>query len=184
MEEPSDDALVRQLQQGERAAFDALMRRYHLRLHRFLCHYLQDAAAAEDVAQEAFARVYFKAKSFRFESRFSTWLFQIAINLAKDYARKTRRHPLSLDGSPELAATLASLADDPHGQAVAEQMTLKLSAAIDRLPPPLKSALILFALEERSQEECATLLGITPKAVEVRVYRARKQLAKLLAHTR
>lgn len=177
MEAESDDGLIRRLQEGDRAALDALMRRHHAPLSRFVHHYLHDSQAVDDIVQESFIRLFLKAKGFRFQSTPRTWLYQIAINLCKDHRRKHRQVFAPLDAE---AMEFEALVPGVDEQIQHKRDLVKLSKAIDRLPHKLKTALILFAVEERSQGECAALLGITPKALELRVYRARKLLADKL----
>lgn len=174
-DQESDDILLRRLQDGDRSALDALMRRHHAPLSRFVHHYLHGAQGVEDIVQESFIRLYFKAKGFRFQSAPRTWLYQIAINLCKDHRRRNRELFAAID-----AEVMEQESGEPgmDEQLQHKRDLVRLSKYIDRLPEKLKTALILFAIEERSQEECAQLLGITPKALELRVYRARKMLAE------
>lgn len=178
MSELSDEALIKRLQAGEREALDILMERYQQKLARFIQFYTGDESNVDDLVQETFIKVYFNAKSFRFESQFSTWLFQIAINKCKDHGRKSTRRFVSIDD--EMLATSGALIsqDASPEDATASKHTLaKLSQEIQRLPEKLKAALVAFAIEEQSQEDCAKLLGTNAKTVETRVYRARKILA-------
>lgn len=178
MEDSSDEALIRQLQSGEREALNILMERYQQKLARFVFHYNGDESAVDDIVQETFVKVYFNASSFRFESKFSTWLFQIAVNKCKDHARKKGRLLVSLDDDTiAMSAALASDQPNPEDATASKHLLAKLSNEVQQLPEKLKTALIAFAVEEKSQEECAKLLGTTPKTVEMRVYRARKILA-------
>ncbi len=178
MSDSSDEALIRQLQRGERGALDVLMERYQKKLARFIQFYTGDESIVDDLVQETFVKVYFNAASFRFESQFNTWLFKIAINKCKDHARKGGRRFISIDDET-LANSAALISQDTSPEdAVAAKHTLeKLQDEIHRLPEKLKAALIAFAVEEQSQEECAKLLGTNAKTVETRVYRARKILA-------
>lgn len=183
--EPSDDQLIRQLQQGNRPAFDTLMERHHARLSKFVHHYMRDADATKDIVQETFIRVFFKAASFRFQSSVRTWIFQIALNLCKDHGRKAINQTLSLDDDD--AALIHMLPSNEPGYEVTvdnKRRLEQLKREIAKLPHKLRAALVAFAIEECSQEECARLLGITPKAVELRVYRARKILTDKLYGTR
>lgn len=178
MSEASDEALIRQLQEGRREALDILMERYQQKLARFIFHYVGNESAVDDLVQETFIKVYFNASSFRYESKFSTWLFQIAINRCKDHARKHGQRLISIDDET-LSASVALMANEPNPEdaAASKHLLEKLSREVHRLPEKLKSALIAYAIEEQSQEECAKLLGTTPKTIETRVYRARKILA-------
>jgi len=181
MQEPSDDELVRQLQKGYRPAFDTLMERHHMRLSKFVHHYIQDADTAKDIVQETFIRVFFKVSSFRFQSSVRTWIYQIALNLCKDHGRKAINQTLSLDEDDSALLHMLPSTDPGFEVTVDDRRRLEqLKVEIAKLPHKLRVALIAFAIEECSQEECARLLGITPKAVEVRVYRARKILADKL----
>jgi RNA polymerase sigma factor (sigma-70 family) len=173
VEAESDDALIKRLQHGDRSALDALMRRHHQPLSRFVHHYLREPGAVDDIVQETFIRLYLKAQGFRFQSSPRSWLYQIAINLCKDHRRKHRQAQASVDMEEYDIESREPGVDE---QIQHKRDLVRLSKQIDRLPEKLKTALILFAVEERSQEECASLLGITPKALELRVYRARKLL--------
>lgn len=177
-DEESDELLLRRVQDGERAALDELMRRHHAPLTRFVHHYIHGAPGVEDIVQESFIRLYFKAKGFRFQSAPRTWLYQIAVNLCKDYRRKNRQVFVSWDINVHDQEIQEPGIDE---QIQHKRDLTRLTKHIDKLPDKLKTALILFAVEERSQEECAELLGISPKALEMRVYRARKLLADKLA---
>lgn len=183
-----DKTLISLVAQGREAALNEVMRRYKHRLFAFISRYVKDEDAAYDILQETFIRVHFKADSYNTAYEFSTWLYQIAINLCRDWGRKQKlRQFLSLDTSPgeDGVSGLHHIIADPSGNVedlteLRQQLRL-LDKEIQHLPHKLKTALILFAVEEHSQEECAKILGVTPKTVETRVYRARKILAGKLA---
>ncbi len=184
----SDGEVMLALQSGQDKALDELMRRYKQPLFHFVMRYTRDEDTSYDIVQETFFRVYNKAESFNPAYKFKTWLYQIALNLCRDYARKKKLQSfISLDtwmgGDEEDGSLHDILASDENIESLSEhRQTLKLlENQIDRLPHKLKTALILFALENHSQEECARILGITPKTVEMRVYRARKILLQTLS---
>jgi RNA polymerase sigma-70 factor (ECF subfamily) len=171
------------LQRGQDKALDELMRRYKQSLFYFVTRYTRDEDLSYDIVQETFFRVYNKAETFNPAYKFKTWLYQIALNLCRDYARKKKLQSfVSLDtwlDSDEDSGSLHDiLASGENIESLTEhRQTLKLlENQIDRLPHKLKTALILFSLEGNSQEECARILGITPKTLETRIYRARKRL--------
>lgn len=179
--EPSDSALIAQLKAGNDRALDTLMGRYKKRLFAFIVRYVRDEETAYDILQETFTKLYFSIDRYDPAKPFTTWLFTIAINLCRDHGRKARLRmalPLDADSIEALAST------DPGADrvAIARQQQAHVAAEIDRLPHKLKAALILFAVEENSQEQCAEILNTTPKTVETRVYRARKLLMEKLKH--
>jgi len=183
-----DKTLISLVAQGREAALNEIMRRYKHKLHAFIARYVKDEDTAYDILQETFIRVHFKAASYSPAYEFSTWLYQIAVNLCRDWGRKQKlRQFLPLDaiiGDGESASFHDVIGDSGSNIENLTEMRqhLKLlDKEIQRLPHKLKTALILFAVEEHSQEECAKILGVTPKTVETRVYRARKILAGKLA---
>jgi RNA polymerase sigma-70 factor (ECF subfamily) len=141
---------------------------------------------ANDLAQETFVRVFKSAKSFRLEQRFSTWLFTIAANLARNHFRWRSRHPnVSLDAeNPEteqtLGSTLPANTPSPNDQSLAEERAVAVRVAVKNLPEEMREAIVLCEWEERSVVEAAAILEATPKAVESRLYRARQLLRERL----
>lgn len=185
MKECSDQELIEKLVRGENPALNELMGRYKHRLFSFIRRYVGEDETAYDLLQETFAKLYFNAASYNSHYKFSTWLFQIALNQCRDYGRKNKlKYFLSLDSDDgdgnTLADTLAADTGDAVDQLDAKRQLETVGKEINLLPHKLKSALVAFAIDEQSQEECAELLGITPKALEARVYRARKLLSEKL----
>lgn len=177
-----DRADMERLQRGHDAALNDLMARHATPIFHFLYRMLHHEDDANDLAQETFVRV-FKAKaSFRPEQRFSTWLYTIAANLARNHIRWRTRHPnVSLDAEPDqpgyaLGDTLVSNAPTPKEQTLAAERATAVRAALEELPAEMREAIILCEWEEQSVAEAATILGTTPKAVESRLYRARQIL--------
>ena len=184
--EARDRADMEQLQAGHDAALNNLMERHATPVFRFLCRMIGNEDDANDLAQETFVRVFKSCKSFRAEQRFSTWLFTIAANLARNHFRWRSRHPnLSLDAeNPEteqtLGSTLPANAPTPNEAALAEERAAAVRLAVQKLPEDLRAAIVLCEWEERSVVEAATILESTPKAVESRLYRARGLLRERL----
>lgn len=184
----SDEELIALVRQGVEAALNMLMLRYKHKLFAFISRYVKDEDAAYDILQETFIKLHFKADTYKPEYKFSTWLYQIAMNLCRDWGRKNKlRQWLSLDAliSDDSEETYHDIIKG-SGSNIEDLTDLKknlklLDKEIQKLPHNLKAALILFAIEENSQEECAEILGVTPKTVETRVYRARKILAEKIA---
>ena len=181
-----DRADMRRLNAGHDAALNDLMERHAAPVFHFLCRMVGNEDDANDLAQETFVRVFKSSKSFRAEQKFSTWLFTIAANLARNQFRWRSRHPnLSLDA--ENAETEQSLGDTlpanlptPKESALAGERAAAVRAAVRNLPEDLREAIVLCEWEERSVAEAATILEATPKAVESRLYRARTILRERL----
>lgn len=180
-----DLPLIEALQAGDDSALNELINRHREPLHRFAFRYLRDDATVRDVVQETFVRVYFKAAKFRPRSSVKTWVYTIALNLCRDQGRWLGRHRgnVSMDAPVRDDQPRLEVADDapvPSAKAAESDRFALLQRGIDRLPQKLKEVLILYSLEERSQQEVAELLGITLKAVETRVYHAKAKLRVLL----
>jgi RNA polymerase sigma-70 factor (ECF subfamily) len=151
-----------------------------------LCRLTGNEADANDLAQETFVRVFKSCRSYRPGEKFSTWLFTIAANLARNHFRWRSRHPnLSLDAeNPEteqtLGNTLPASAPGPAEAALAGERAAAVRQAVRSLPEDLREAVVLCEWEERSVAEAAAIAGATPKAVESRLYRARQVLRERL----
>ena len=181
-----DRADMARLAAGHDDALNDLMARHATPVFHFLCRMVGNDDDADDLAQETFVRVFKSAKSFRAEQKFSTWLFTIAANLARNHFRWRGRHPnISLETEAgefgqTLGSTLPANRPQPNEQALAAERASAVRTAVDKLPEDLRSAIVLCELEERSIAEAATILETSPKAVESRLYRARQILRERL----
>jgi RNA polymerase sigma-70 factor (ECF subfamily) len=176
----SDADLVRRARAGEQRAFSALMGRHKHWLYRFVRRYVGDADEAYDVVQDAFVSAMSNLGRYDPARPFEAWLRRIALNKCRDRARRDAvRRALGLTR----VAETDTVADDAAGadQTLAANAALgALEKAIADLPAALKAPLVLTVLEGLSQKEAGALLGLSAKAVEVRVYRAKRQLAQWL----
>jgi len=181
-----DRADMEQLVAGRDAALNDLMERHAAPVFHFLCRIVGNEDDANDLAQETFVRVFRARASFRTSERFSTWLFTIAANLARNHFRWRARHPnVSLDtetGEKEqtLGSTLPANEQAPNEQALTAERARAVRAAVGKLPEDLREAIVLCEWEEYSVAEAAAILETTPKAVESRLYRARQILRERL----
>jgi len=185
-EDARDRADMEQLQAGHDAALNDLMERHATPVFHFLCRMVGNEEDANDLAQETFVCVFKSSASFRAEQRFSTWLFTIAANLARNHFRWRSRHPnVSLDAENSeteqtLGSTLPANTPTPKEAALTSERAAAVRAAVKNLPEDLREAIVLCEWEERSIAEAATILESTPKAVESRLYRARGLLRERL----
>ena len=181
-----DRADMERLIAGHDAALNDLMERHATTVFHFLCRMVGSEDDANDLAQETFVRVFRSCKSFRVNEKFSSWLFTIAANLARNHFRWRSRHPtLSLDAEnaeteQTLGSTLPASSPAPNDEALAAERAAAVRLAVSKLPEDLREAVVLCEWEERSVAEAAMVLETTPKAVESRLYRARGILRECL----
>jgi RNA polymerase sigma-70 factor (ECF subfamily) len=134
--------LIRRAQEGDRSAFDALVRLYDQRVLRLALQVVASPEEARDLYQEAFLKVYRSLRHFRLEARFSTWLYRVVMNVCLDHLRRrnTRKEvpgPLANDGEPEYFQTVP---DDrptlnPERATHSKEIARRIQAAVDRLNP-------------------------------------------------
>ena len=162
MHEP-DPATIRAAAAGDLRAFESLVREHQATVIRFVRHLVGDAHA-DDVAQETFIRVHRRLDTFRFKSRFTTWLLQIARNAAVDHLRaRARRERLALV-APEPAPP-----SSPDARA-------ELRAALASLSPTIVEALVLVEVFGYGYDDAGKLLGVPTGTVKSRVFQARRKL--------
>jgi len=177
----SDAALAARAVKGDRPAFNRIVQRYQEPLYRFIRRYVGDADEAYDLLQETFVSAWQALSRYDPARPAATWLRRIALNKCRDWGRRraVRRFfygATSLEGSPAAADAAASVTVDDSN----ETALTHLDRAIATLPTQLKEPLLLTAFEGLSQIAAGEALGISAKAVETRVYRARKLLAEAL----
>jgi RNA polymerase sigma-70 factor (ECF subfamily) len=169
-------------------AFAALTSRHQDSIHRFIFRSVGQEETACDLTQEVFVRAWFALPKLSRKSKFTTWLFQIAVNICRDHAKSksTRQEKttfsLEKDSRDETAEERQWVHPDPSPDQVLEQSEAArlLDQEIRRLPNELLQPFLLGAVEGYPYKEIAVMLGLSPKAVEVRVYRARKLLMERL----
>jgi RNA polymerase sigma-70 factor (ECF subfamily) len=187
-----DLELITALQTGNESALTDIMQRHREPLYRFIFRYVNDTAEAQDILQETFVRVYFQCHRYQPRASFKTWLYQIALNLCRDYARRNRWRRLwtrILPGNEAETSTynegnltnIATSSSTPNELAITADDLIQALETIKSLPHDLKSALILHVLEGYSQKDCAEILGCTSKAIETRISRSRKILKQKLS---
>ena len=177
-----DGADKQRLAGGHDAALNDLMARHARPVFQFLCRMLGNEDEANDLAQETFVRVYQHRAGFKPGARFTTWLYTIAGNLARNHHRWLARHPkVSLDAESEttgqsIGDVLPSSEPSPDGAAVVAERAAVVRAAVDKLPGDLREVIILCEWQDLSAAEAAAILDTTPKAIDNRLYRARNLL--------
>ncbi|MDC7786224.1 RNA polymerase sigma factor [Rhodoplanes sp. TEM] len=168
MENDTDENLVAQVAAGDRRSFRCLMERHMPLAIRVAQRVTGNTADADDIAQEAFLRVWTRAGSFDpARARFTTWLYRIVTNLAIDQ----RRRPLHAD--IDAAAEVADGGPGPLSQIEAREQRRAVDAAIASLPARQRAAVVLFHMEGLSGREAAAVLELSEKAFESLLIRGR-----------
>lgn len=168
----------------DRVAFETLMAATKGDLFRFVRRYTGHDEEALDLVQETYVSAWLAIHRYDPVRPFDVWLRAIALNKCRDWSRRRAvrrwiRHSVGLD-----SAEAAHVADDsPDAETLVDDRRRleQLNAALIRLPDTLKVPLLLTTVDGRSQQEAAEILGVTAKAVETRIARARQKLAAILA---
>lgn len=182
-----DSELAARVAAGERAAFEALMRRHNRALFRTARAILRDDAEAEDALQEAYLQAYRAIGGFRAEAKLGTWLARIVANEALMRVRKRARRaeivPLQAGVSETEINEIPdeNMNETPERSAQRTEMRRLLEAQIDSLPDDYRVVFVLRAVQEMSVEETSEALGIPPATVRTRLFRARSLLREGLA---
>lgn len=176
---PSDADLVVRARSGDDPAFGQLIRRHQNSIFRFLSHQVSNPADASDIAQETFVALFRSLDRYDTSRPFLAWAFVIARNKARDHHR--RRAALRWVGVDDQYDRMASPAPDPEREVADREELSQVELLIRALPEGLRTPLLLSAMEGLSHEEIGAVMDMSAKAVEVRVYRARKALKAQLS---
>jgi RNA polymerase sigma-70 factor (ECF subfamily) len=178
-----DLGLVQALKSGQDQALNNLMDRHRKGLFHFVLRHIPNEADALELTAEVFVRAYFCIGRFEPSAKFATWLYQIALNLCRDHSKsrayRASLHTVSADAPAQEGreqSPLLSTERNPLEQIERREELNALEKTIHELPQNLKEPLILTALEGYSQAAAAELLGLSEKALGLKVYRARKLL--------
>ena len=166
----TDRDLVDRAAGGDRAAFEALLRRHYDRIHRIAWRVTGSRCDAQDIAQDVCCTLVEKIGSFRGEARFTTWLVGIVVNACRDH----RRRGLSLARMRERMAVLAGLAARPDGRDHYRRSWL--ASELSRLDPLLRDTVVLVVGEDLTHAEAARALGVAESTVSWRMHEVRRQL--------
>ena len=184
----SDNELVERYLAGEERRFRELVERYEGRIVNFIQRSIGDRERAHDLAQETFIRVYRHLRRFDTSKKFSTWIYTIASNLAKNELRNRSRNPLVL------FQTLTSTWEDDHRPLQFEDSSMRpddlyrqrhlrnlVERAAEQLPPHHREVFILREIEGKTYEEIAEITDTQLGTVKSRLNRARNRFAEIIA---
>ena len=188
-DDPTDDTLIERIGRGDEHALVLLMERHKQALFRFVYRYLNNEADSAEITEATFFKVYQNAAGFKPKASPKTWIYTIALNLARDRLRKDKKRlgQLSLDAPVNTRGSEQPLADrmgsdepSPSRSLQTDDDLQRIQKQVAQLPEKLKFPFVFCILEKRSYDECAAILKTSRKTVETRIYRARQTLKKQL----
>lgn len=179
---PRDEELIAAFQRGDLSSFDVLVRRWNRKIQGAIYRIVGSEEEARDLAQEAFLKAYRGLGTFKQEARFSSWLYQIALNLCRDRFRRRRGKTL---------VSLEALREDGHAPGVgngpdalevfeALDLSRAVADAVASLPQEQREVIILKEYEGLTFLEIAEVLGLPVSTVKTRLYRGLGQLRQRL----
>jgi RNA polymerase sigma-70 factor (ECF subfamily) len=180
----SDDLrLVESLRTGAAQAYEELLRRFQQPAYALALRLLGDPSEASDVVQEVFLKVFRNVGSFRGQSSLKTWIYRITVNEAHNARRwffRHRRREVELDSDPQEARSWKDTIPDgcvsPYDAAFEREQHVMLEAALDKLTPIFREAVVLRDITGMSYEEIAEVLGVSLGTVKSRILRGREAL--------
>lgn len=177
----TETVLIEQLKKGDEAAFKMVVEQWQDMVYNTILGIVQNETEAEDITQDVFIKVYESVSSFKGESKFSTWLYRIAVTKALDFLRSKKRKKRfgimqSIFGGEEKEEIQVADFHHPGVKLDNKERAAVLFKAIDKLPPNQKAAFTLHKLEGLSYREISEVLHTTVPAVESLMSRARSNL--------
>ncbi|CUU36674.1 MAG: sigma-70 family RNA polymerase sigma factor [Armatimonadetes bacterium] len=178
----SDEQLVARAKEGDTDALETLFVRYRQPVFRLVYRSVGNADDAEDIVQEVFLKAFERLHTFREQSRFSTWLMRIALNLCTDRARAQKRHAELLQREAGYKLAWMTHPNPPEPEEVVQQNAFHEAfyTALNRLPEHHRQLIVMRDLEEMEYEQMAEILNTTVGGVKLRVMRARRAFKAVL----
>jgi RNA polymerase sigma-70 factor, ECF subfamily len=183
----TDAEVMLRVKAGDQSAFDYLVQKYRRPLVSFMYRMARNTAAAEDLAQEVFLRVYRSRQTYEASAKFTTWLYRIATNLAVNHARDTRHErpevTVSLDEPDEETGTTPDVAD---GTITAEEALVRrermaaIRSKVELLPERQKLAVIMHKYQQMDYKQIAEVLKLSESATKSLLFRAYETLREQL----
>jgi RNA polymerase sigma-70 factor (ECF subfamily) len=183
----TDAEVMLRVKAGDQSAFDYLVQKYRRPLVSFMYRMARNTAAAEDLAQEVFLRVYRSRQTYEASAKFTTWLYRIATNLAVNHARDTRHErpevTVSLDEPDEETGTTLDLAAGTitaEEALVRRERTLAIRSKVEALPERQRLAVIMHKYQQMDYKQIADVLKLSESATKSLLFRAYETLRQQL----
>ena len=179
------DPLIERCLKGDQRAWDEIVRLYWRKVFNVAYKFVGRQDEAEDLTQDIFLKLFKSLKTFDRRANFSTWLISVSRNLCIDHYRSMRReHDVVTHDVDVVSLARPSALDSPHVALERRDRVALLRAALDKLAPSLRTAVMLRDIQELSYQEIAEKLGVPEGTVKSRINRGRAELARQIARLR
>ena len=175
-----DSELIKKAKKGSHGAFNILMNKYYPRVYASIFSFIKSKEDSEDLSQQTFIKVWQQLDTFRGDSAFFTWVYRIAINLAKNFVTSSGFKKQKINTSIEDAEIDVSSFDDIESAVIHNESLEEISNFIDSLPESLKTAFVLRESEGKSYEDIAAITETPIGTVRSRIFRARESIVDFI----
>ena len=175
-----DSELIKKAKKGNDGAFNILMNKYYPRVYASIFSFIKSKEDSEDLSQQTFIKVWQQLDTFRGDSAFFTWVYRIAINLAKNFVTSSGFKKQKINTSIQEAEIDISSFDDIESAVIHNESLEEISYFIDSLPESLKTAFVLRESEGKSYEEIAAITETPIGTVRSRIFRARESIVDFI----
>ena len=176
----SDSLLVEKAKEGNEGAFNFLMNKYYPRVYASLFSFTKSKEDSEDLAQQTFVKVWQQIQSFRGDSAFFTWVYRIAINLAKNYVASSGYKKQKVNSSIDQLEIDVSSNENIESMLIHSQSVDDINDFINTMPEALKTAFTLRESEGKSYEEISIITETPIGTVRSRIFRARESIVDFM----
>ena len=175
-----DSELIKKAKQGNHGAFNILMSKYYPRVYASIFSFIKSREDSEDLSQQTFIKVWQQLDSFRGDSAFFTWVYRIAINLAKNFVTSSGFKKQKINTSIEDTEIDISSFNDIESTVIHDESLEEINDYIDTLPESLKTAFVLREVEGKSYEDIAMITQTPIGTVRSRIFRARESIVEFI----
>ena len=175
-----DSILIKKAKNGNKGAFNILVNKYYTRVYASLFSFTKSKEDSEDLAQQTFVKVWQQLHSFRGESAFFTWVYRIAINLAKNFVASSGYKKQKVNTSIDESEIEINSFEDLESIVIHNQSLRNINNYINKMPESLKTAFTLREVEGKSYEEISIITDTPIGTVRSRIFRARESIIEYM----
>jgi RNA polymerase sigma-70 factor (ECF subfamily) len=176
-----DEYLIINAANGDRYSFEEIIKRYQKKVINLIYSFVNDTNEVEDIAQEIFLKIWKYAHDFKGQSKFSTWLYRIAVNSCLNYKKQKKVESESVEKNENmLGINVNGNSISPEALIEKRELEVIIKEAIEKLPHRQRMALILSRFEGYSYKKIAEIMEVSLSSVETLLYRAKTNLGKIL----